>query len=532
MAIIRSKWPDINIPENLTWTEFVFQYFDKYGDRPAIIDAPSGRYFSFHQLKDKTRRFSSGLAKRGFKKGDVMAMYLPNILEYPIIFHGAAILGGTITTLNPQCSNEDLSHFLKISHAKYLVTTSTLAKKALSAGVLKGIHSVFVTGQAKNCESISSLLSDDGTAFPGDVKIDPKEDVVALPFSSGTTGVSKGVMLTHYNLIAQTRVAFRYEKPLDDMGTVINVLPFYHIYGLSIIMGGRLHVGSKIVALSRFEPRSFLRAIQDYKVTSAPLVPPLMLFLAKHPLVKKYDLSSLKFITSGAAPLSRELEGAVAKKIPSVAKVMQGYGMTELSGASHNVSPSGKFVPGSIGVLLPNLECKVIDLDTGETLGPNQDGEMCIRGPIVMKGYLDNPEATARTIDSDGWLHTGDIVRYDEDEYFFIVGRQKELIKYKGFQVPPVELEALLITHPNIDDVAVIGVPDLEAGELPKAFVVRRGNVTSEEIIEFVAKKVQPHKKLRGGVEFVKQIPKSASGKILRRMLMRREKAKRSKSKL
>ena len=199
-----------------------------------------------------------------------MAMYLPNVIEYPIIFFGSAILGGITTTLNPKSSHEDLARHLKLSRAKYLVTTPSLAEKAFSAGVLKGMRFVFVIGQGENCESISSLLSEDGTAFPGlaDVKIDPKEDVVALPFSSGTTGVCKGVMLTHYNLIAQLRVCFGDNtRPERDAGGVLNVLPLYHIYGLAVVMAGRLHVGSKIVLLSRFEPNTFLRAIQDYKVS-------------------------------------------------------------------------------------------------------------------------------------------------------------------------------------------------------------------------------------------------------------------------
>lgn len=524
MAIIRSKWPDINIPENLSLTEFVFKNFDIYGNRPAIIDAFSGRFITFAELKDKTRRFSSALAKRGFKKGDVMAMYLPNVIEYPIIFHGAANLGGVVTTLNPQCTREELCRFLKISRANFLVTSPDLAQKAFNSGVLEKVCSVFVIGQSENFESVSSLLADDGTAFPKDVKINPREDVVTLLFSSGTTGASKGVMLTHYNLIAQCRIIYGDFNPLEDAGTVINVLPLFHVYGLSVICWSRLHAGHKIVLLRRFDPKVFLQAIQDYKVTDAVLVPPLVLFLVNNPLVHKFALSSLKHVVSAAAPLAKKLEESVKKRIASIETVRQGFGMTELSGGSHVVKD--KLVLGSVGVLLPNLECKIIDPDTGKILGPNQDGEMCIRGPTVMKGYLDNPEATAQTIDSKGWLHTGDIARYDEDGYFFIVGRIKELIKYKGFQVPPVELESLLMTHPNIIDAAVVGVPDLEAGELPKAYVVRRGNVTSREIMEFVAKKVQPQKKLRGGVEFVSAIPKSSTGKILRRVLRKNENSK------
>lgn len=230
------------------------------------IDAVSGRKFSFHQLKDQTRRFSSALAKKDFRKGDVLAMYLPNVIEYPIIFYGVANLGGIVTTLNPRSSQDDLVHFLKLSRAKFLVTTPPLAEKAFSAGLLEEIHSVFVIGETENCESLSSLLADDGTAFPQDVKISPKEDIVALPFSSGTTGLSKGVMLTHHNLIAQVRILFRDRQPIKDTEAMINVLPLYHIYGLAIIMGARLYLGNTMVLMSRFEPSVFLQAIQEYKV--------------------------------------------------------------------------------------------------------------------------------------------------------------------------------------------------------------------------------------------------------------------------
>lgn len=231
------------------------------------IDAVSGRKFSFHQLKDQTRRFSSALTKKDFRKGDVLAMYLPNVIEYPIIFYGVANLGGIVTTLNPRSSQDDLVHFLKLSRAKFLVTTPPLAEKAFSAGLLEEIHSVFVIGETENCESLSSLLADDGTAFPQDVRISPKEDIVALPFSSGTTGLSKGVMLTHHNLIAQVRILFRDRQPIKDTEAMINVLPLYHIYGLAIIMGARLYLGNTMVLMSRFEPSVFLQALQEYKVS-------------------------------------------------------------------------------------------------------------------------------------------------------------------------------------------------------------------------------------------------------------------------
>lgn len=522
---LRSGYPDIAIPADVSWPEIVYQHFDKYGEETAIVDATSGCSYSFNQLKDFTQRLSSALIKRGFKKRDVLAIYLPNVIEYPVIFFGVAFIGGVCTTVNPLYSSQELARQLRITRAKYVFTIPSFAENARDAAASEEVRSVFVIGKAPGCESLSDLLSDDGTAFPEHVDINPMEDMVALPFSSGTTGLSKGVILTHHNLVSAL-LTLLVDNPLSRGGVVLSLLPFFHIYAMVCMMGAGLHLGTKLVLLTRFEPNSFLKTLQDYKVTDAPIVPPLVLFLAKHPLVDKFDLSSVVRVSSGAAPLSKELETALVTRLPQVLKLRQGFGMTELGGASHIRPSEGKIKYGSVGRLLPNMECKVINPDTGEILGPNKDGEICVKGPTVMKGYLNNPEATARTIDRDGWLHTGDIGHYDDDEDFFIVDRLKELIKYKGFQVPPAELEALLITHPNIDDVAVIGVPDVESGELPKAFVVRRGNVTSEEIKNFVAKKVPPHKKLRGGVEFVDVIPKSASGKILRRMLRQQEKAR------
>ncbi|MBW7885320.1 MAG: AMP-binding protein, partial [Caldilineaceae bacterium] len=277
-----------------------------------------------------------------------------------------------------------------------------------------------------------------------------------------------------------------------------------------------------VVTIPRFEMESFLQLTQNRKISYAYLVPPLVLGLAKHPLVDKYDLSSLRVIVSGAAPLSGELEAAVRTRLGC--QVVQGYGMTEASPVTHfrSLEPEGRPKPGSIGVVVPNTECKIVDVATRAELEPHQEGELWVRGPQVMKGYLNNPQATANTVDTDGWLHTGDVGYADEDGYFWIVDRVKELIKYKGFQVAPAELEALLLTHPAVADAAVIGVADEEAGEVPKAYVVRKGEATADEIMEFVAGQVAPFKKVRY-VEFIDQIPKSASGKILRRMLKEQE---------
>jgi acyl-CoA synthetase (AMP-forming)/AMP-acid ligase II len=355
------------------------------------------------------------------------------------------------------------------------------------------------------------------------VEINPREDVVALPYSSGTTGLPKGVMLTHHNLVANIRQM----EGLDfftETDTLICVLPLFHIYGLMVVLNMGLYSGATIVTMPRFDLEGFLQAAQDYEVSMAHLVPPIVLSLSKNPIVDNYKLPKLKTIFSGAAPLGIELTRACMTRLDC--QVRQGYGMTETSPVTHS-SPveASRIKSGSVGVCAPNTECKIVSLETGDLLGPNQQGEVCVRGPQIMKGYLNRPEATSHTIDDGGWLHTGDIGYTDDEGHFFIVDRAKELIKYKGFQVPPAELEAILLSHPAIADAAVIPYPDDEAGEVPKALVVLRCETTSETILTFVAERVAPHKRIRY-LEFIDKIPKSPSGKILRRVLVERERAR------
>jgi acyl-CoA synthetase (AMP-forming)/AMP-acid ligase II len=302
---------------------------------------------------------------------------------------------------------------------------------------------------------------------------------------------------------------------------LIGVLPFFHIYGMVLILNLAVYLGLTLVTMSRFDLEQFLELVQKYKITSLNLVPPLVLALAKHPVVDNYDLSSVRIIGSGAAPLGQELEIACAKRLGC--EIYQGYGLTEVAGACHvNKSPVPPEKQGSVGVVLPNTFSKIIDSETGKELGQNERGEVLVKGPHIMVGYLNNEEATKGCIDEDGWFHTGDVGYADEDEYFYIVDRLKELIKYKAYQVAPAELEALLVSHPAIADAAVIPSPDEEAGEVPKAFVVLKGDVSPEDILRFIAEQVAPHKKIRR-LEIVNEIPKSASGKILRRLLVETE---------
>ncbi|MEA2476518.1 MAG: hypothetical protein QOF16_1154 [Actinomycetota bacterium] len=488
------------------------------GDKPALIDAASDRTITYSELGDAIDSLAAGLHARGFSKGDVFGIFLPNVPEYAVVYHAVARLGGASTTVNPLYTADELEFQLNDAGAKYLLTIPQFLDRALEAAGKSAVKEVFVLGEAEGATPLSDVFVPGGELPNVEITSD---DVIALPYSSGTTGLPKGVMLTHGNLVAnifQTDPVFA----TDETQTLIAVLPFFHIFGQQVIMNSGLSRGATVVSLPRFDLEQFLGAIQKYRVTRAYLVPPIILALAKHPVVEKYDVSSLQLIVSGAAPLGREVQETVEKRLGC--KVVQGYGLTE-TGPVTNVSPQhGATKFGSIGPLVPNTEAKVIDVSTGDELDPDERGEICIRGPQIMKGYLNNTAATEHTIDGDGFLHTGDIGYVDDEGDFYIVDRLKELIKFKGFQVPPAELEALLLTHPSIADAAVIPVPDEEAGELPKAYVVKTGDLTEDDVMSYVAERVAPYKKVRL-VEFVDEIPKSASGKILRRVLVERERA-------
>jgi acyl-CoA synthetase (AMP-forming)/AMP-acid ligase II len=517
--MLRSPFPDVEIPD-VPLTDFVLARASELGDKPALIDAPTGRTIAYAQLAQSVRAVAAGLAERGFGKGDIFAHYAPNLPEYAVAFHAVATVGGVNTTANPLFTADELARQLRDCGARWLVTVPDRLDTARAAADAAGVQEIFVYGEAEDATPFASLLQTGGEASK--VAIDPAEDVVALPYSSGTTGLPKGVMLTHRNLVAnicQFTGLFR----TSESDRSIAVLPFFHIYGLVVIMNVVLQRGATIVTVPRFELAEFLGVIQDYRITRAAVVPPIVLALAKQPLVDEFDLSSLEFVGSGAAPLSAELEVACGKRLGC--RIQQGYGLTETSPVTHTVPEDlVGHMPGSIGPPVPNTECRIVDVANGEDVPDGERGELLIRGPQVMKGYLNNPEATARAIDPDGWLHTGDIARIEEDGSLRIVDRVKELIKYKGYQIAPAELEGLLLTHPAIADAAVIGIPDEEAGEVPKAFVVPGAPLTPEEAIAFVAERVAPYKKVRA-VEIIDEIPKSPSGKVLRRVLIDRERA-------
>jgi acyl-CoA synthetase (AMP-forming)/AMP-acid ligase II len=495
-------------------TSFVLERAPELAGKPALIDGPTGRTITYADLDRGTRALAAGLAARGFEPGDALCVYMPNVPEYAVAFHGVARAGGRASTANPLYTARELQHQLEDSGSKFLLTIPQFLGVAREAAEAAGTQEVFVLGEAEGATSIDEVMGDPDSAPSPDISGD---DLAVLPYSSGTTGLPKGVMLTHRNLVSnlvQVQNAF----PIDEDDVLVGVLPFFHIYGQTVIMNQGLRAGATIVTMPRFDLDGFLDLIQEHGVSQAYVVPPIALALAKHPAVDSRDLSSVQTVMSGAAPLGAELAEQVAKRLDC--KVIQGYGMTETSPVTHLIRPDGENRAGSIGHELEDTECRIVDPETGEDAAAGERGELWIRGPQVMAGYLNNEEATRETIDSEGWLHTGDIAIRDEDGFYFIVDRLKELIKYKGFQVPPAELEAILITHPDVADVAVIGVPDDEAGEVPKAFVVpaEGKELDHDALMGFVAEKVSPQKRVRL-IEEIDAIPKAASGKILRREL-------------
>ncbi|MFE5730087.1 4-coumarate--CoA ligase family protein [Streptomyces sp. NPDC056528] len=501
----------------------------EYGDTPALVDgsgAEGALTLTYAQVDAFHRRVAAGLAEAGVRKGDVLALHSPNTVLFPVAFYAATRAGAAVTTVHPLATPEEFAKQLRDSSARWIVTVSPLLPVARAAAELAGgIEEILLCDRPPTGDATRSLQSFLGSTGPvPDVEIDPDEDVAALPYSSGTTGVPKGVMLTHTS-IATNLAQLEPFIPTGPGDRILAVLPFFHIYGLTALMNAPLRQGATVVVQPRFELDTFLRAIQEHRVNGLYVAPPIVLALAKHPAVADHDLSSLEYIVSAAAPLDAALAEACSKRL-GLPPVRQAYGMTELSPGTHVVPLDAETPPpGTVGRLLPSTEMRILSLDDpAKDAAPGEEGEIAIRGPQVMKGYLGRPDATAAMIDAEGWVHTGDVGRVDADGWLFVVDRVKELIKYKGFQVAPAELEALLLTHEGIADAAVIGVTDDDGTEIPKAFVVRQPSapgLTAEEVVAHVAARVSPYKKVRA-VEFVDTVPRAASGKILRRELRQR----------
>jgi acyl-CoA synthetase (AMP-forming)/AMP-acid ligase II len=510
--------PDVTLPE------YILGAASERGSKKALVEADSGRALTYAELAAAVRRVGTGLANCGVGATDVVAVCAPNSIDFVVGWYAASSIGATVTTINPLSTGVEIIHYLRRSGASWLITTAGLfTEKARAAAAACGIIETFVIGWRQGqdpagvpFESLWLTLATEAVRGPV-----PPTTLAFLPSSSGTTGLPKSVMLTHRNLVAslcQTRVVHR----VTEADTVLAVLPLFHIFGLQLTMNLALLEGATVILLPRFDLESFLKAVQDHAVTIAAVVPPIILALAQSPAVGGYDLWSLRVLTCGAAPLGGDLARACGARLGC--RVRQAYGLTELGGGTHIAPDDGPDRPESIGPPLPGVEARVVDPDTGQNVDPGQPGELLVRAPGAMLGYLDDSVATAAAIDPDGWFHTGDIVTADADGWYYVTDRIKELIKYKGFQVAPAELEAILVTHPAVADAAVVPHSDPTAGEVPKAFVVLRAPATAAEVMRFVANRVAPYKRVRR-LEFIEAIPKSPSGKILRRVLVERGRA-------
>lgn len=509
MTIYASPHPPLPLTGH-SITERLLQGLEHRPGEVVLIDGPSGRGMTAGAVVDGIRRLAGGLKARGIGPGSVVAIMAPNCPEYALAFHGPLYAGATVTTINPTYTAPEVAHQLKDSGAVLMVTIPAFLETARAGSAGTGVREIAVIGEAEGAVSLEAWM---GEALAAQVPVDVVSDVAVLPYSSGTTGLPKGVMLTHRNLVANVdQCAATLGVRAGDW--TVGFLPFFHIYGQTVLLNMHLAIGAGVVTLPRFDLPLFLKLCQEHQTRQIFCAPPVVVALAKHPMVDDFDLGAVERLFSGAAPLGGDVADAVGRRLGAVA--VQGYGTTEMAPVSHAV-PEGGPRSGSVGLTVPNAECRIVDPATGLDA---EEGELWVRGPMVMKGYHNNPVATAATLTPDGWLKTGDLGGFDADGYLYIRDRVKELIKVSGFQVAPAEVEAELLSQPQVADAAVVGRPDETAGEVPVAFVVRQAGAELDEagVMAHLAGRLASYKQPRA-VHFVDAIPKSPSGKILRRLL-------------
>jgi long-chain acyl-CoA synthetase len=490
------------------------------GAKPAIVHGD--RSLTFSGLDAQAERLAGALIRRGIGKGDRVTLFMPNSIEFVVAFYAALRAGAVVNPINAQSKEREVRYQVEDSEAKAVLYHEALAPVVDAVrGELSGrVFSVTGASAPGGVERFDDLVAETGTAALPTVSL---SDLAALPYTSGTTGFPKGVMLTHRNLTANQQQFFA-AVPVRRDDVFLNVLPFFHIYAMNLLMAGAVSLGATQIAMARFDMVEYLTLIERHHATVCFIVPPIVLGLAMHPEVDKHDLGSVRFFFSGAAPLAPDPARRLVARLGK--PIIQGYGLTETSPVTH-ANPFDAAVIESIGPVVPGTEDKIVDLETGtRTLATGEVGEIAVRGPQVMRGYWKKPQDTDDVI-RDGWFHTGDVGKKDERGYVFIVDRKKEFIKVKGFGVGPAEVEAVLCEHPAVADAGVIGKPDLEAGEIPKAFVQLRPNTsaTAAELMDFVRARIADYKRVRE-VEFIDKVPRTASGKILRRELAERERAK------
>ncbi|XP_064088788.1 uncharacterized protein LOC135203096 isoform X2 [Macrobrachium nipponense] len=522
--VVRSPCPDVAQPSgNLVRT--VFEHFHRYGSLTAIECAVTGNSYTYNHLLEAVSKWAGFLTRLDISKGDVVAVYMPNCPEYTVVLFGSISVGVVVTTVSNHYTSEELDRQLRDSKAKLLVSAPSLDSKVMSSVERQKIPlPVVMNGPSRipGALDLLKILEDPETPSADVVEVSNK-DLAVMPYSSGTTGLPKGVAVSHGALSINTRMfthpsffcsSFATEK---SRSTYLCDLPFYHIYGMLVKCIVGFHTGAKLVTIPAFEPNLYINTLKKHEFDVLQIVPPLLNFLVKSPEATRELLSSVKAVLVGAAPVSPTEAKAFKAKFSEDIFIQEGYGMTEV--LITNKVPVGKERLGTSGQLLPNVSAKIIDADTGEDLPTSHTGEVCLKTPAMMNGYFQNTAATSSTIDEGGWLHTGDVGSFDEDGFLRIVDRTKELIKVKGLQVSPSEIEDILRLHPKVLDVGVVGVPHERLGEAPKAYVIAEEGVSGDDIHRFLEERLAPHKRLTGGVTFVNSLPKSASGKLLRKDL-------------
>ncbi|XP_011034909.1 PREDICTED: 4-coumarate--CoA ligase-like 5 [Populus euphratica] len=528
-SVFYSKRKPITLPQTdfLDTTTFIFSR--PHHGKTAFIDAATGRQLSFKDLWRAVDSVASCLQDMGIRKGQVILLLSPNSIFFPIVCLSVMWLGAIITTTNPLNTPREIAKQIANSKPSLAFTTPELVSKLTESS--SNLPIVLIddeTGTSiKTKANILTTLSEMVKREPRESRVRERvnqDDPATLLYSSGTTGESKGVVSSHKNLIAMVQTIVERFRLNEGRHTFVCTVPMFHIYGLAAFATGILASGSTIIVLSKFEMGEMLSTIEKYRATYLPLVPPILVAMINgaDQIKMKYDLSSLQSVLSGGAPLSKEVIEGFSNKYPGIT-ILQGYGLTEstaIGASTDTLEESRRY--GTAGLLSPNTEAKIVDPESGKALPVNQTGELWLRAPSVMKGYFGNAEATSSTIDSEGWLRTGDLCYIDDDGFIFVVDRLKELIKYKGYQVPPAELEALLLAHPEISDAAVIPFPDKDVGQFPMAYVVRKAgsNLSEKAVQDFIAGQVAPYKRIRR-VAFIAAIPKNPSGKILRKDLIK-----------
>lgn len=522
--IIRSAVPEIVLPSG-NLASYVLKDSHKWADKTAAECTATGRAYTYAQMVDRVARWGGVLTKLGLKKGDVLAIMMFNCPEYPIVTLGAVSIGVSVSFINTIYTVEEIHRQLVNSEPKVVVSDTSLEDKVEAALLLyKKPTPVVINGPSSisGAYNLRQILEDRTIAFADPVEVCGK-DRAFMPYSSGTTGHPKGVVLSHdavssnIAMISHPYNFLHRETTESHQDTFLGYLPFFHIYGSVLIMLMGLRKGIKIGTIQHFDPNTFVSLIGQHKVRIIHTVPTVLNFLVQSPLATPKSMETVDNCICGAAPVPLTTAVALKEKVRKPLFFQEGFGMTEI--LVTNITPVDQEKVGSCGPVISNVQAKVVDLTTGDMLPAHQDGEICMKTPSIMTEYYKNPEATAQTIDDEGWLHTGDVGHYDEKGFFTIVDRTKDLIKVKALQVSPSELEDLILQHPKVVEVSVVGVPDERMGEVPRAYIVPSGSLKEADVVEFLEERVAPHKKLAGGVVFLKEIPKNSTGKPLRREL-------------